>query len=116
VGVAPGARVTIRGRMLDAMTGRPVVGGLVIGGRPGVALRSYLTAFLAGRIGEPQLDAVLVQAARTDVSGHYTLTQLPADTVYPAAGMARDYPPVMLTFTVHHEAPVIDMNAIQMMR
>ena len=116
VGVAPGARVTIRGRMLDAMTGRPVVGGLVIVGRPGVALRSYLTAFLAGRIGEPQLDAVLVQAARTDVSGHYTLTQLPADTVYPAAGMARDYPPVMLTFTVHHEASVIDMNAIQMTR
>ncbi len=114
VGVGAGMRVTIRGRMLDAMTGRPVAGGLVVVGQPGVALGSYLSAFLSGRIGEPQLDTVLVQTARTDVAGRYTLTQLPADTVYPAAGMARGYPPAMLTITVNHEASVIDMNAIQM--
>jgi hypothetical protein len=102
--------------MLDAMTGRPVAGGLVVIGRPGVELRAYLTAFLAGRIGDRQLDAVLVQTARTDVSGRYTLTRLPADAVYPAAGMARGYPPAMLTITVNHEASVIDMNAIQMTR
>jgi len=108
--------VTIRGRMLDAMTGRPVTGGLVVIGRPGVALRSYLTAFFAGRIGERQLNEVLVQTARTDVSGVYTLTELPADSVYPAAGVARGYPPAMLTITINHESSVIDLNPIQMTR
>jgi serine protease Do len=82
----------VRGRLLDALSGRPVA-GMVIIGRPGLDIARHLELFLAGRMGEAQFEAALAGFSRTDVHGTWEIPALGRGQRYPGAGMAQGYRP-----------------------
>jgi serine protease Do len=114
-GVAAGDAVSVRGRLVDAGTGMPVQ-GMVLIGQPGVDLQQHITLFLAGRITDAQFESRLVATARTDPGGFYELRGVPRGS-YPGAGMSVGYRPAMLTLTIRPtDAPIVDVNPIMLSR
>lgn len=112
---AVGPRVAVRGRMIDAVSGIPVHGTILIG-RPGVDLQRYIRLFLAGRLSDQQLRSILVASAQTDLNGMYFLPEVPAGN-FPGAGMSEGYRPSPLTLSVRPtDANVIEVNPIRMSR
>lgn len=111
----PPGTVMVRGRMVDAATGTPIA-GMVIVGQPGVDLQQHIALFLAGRLTDAQFQSRLVASSRTDPSGFYEIRGLPRGS-YPGAGMSAGYRPAMLMLTIRPtDAPVVDVNPIQMGR
>lgn len=106
---------TLRGAIVDAVSGRPVQGLMVVG-RPGLDIRAHMTAFMSGQLTEAQLRGSLVGWARSDVGGRYEVTGVPRNQTYPGAAVAPGYRPAFLLVTVADEGAVISMNAIQMTR
>jgi hypothetical protein len=101
--------------MVDAASGRPVP-GMVIVGQPGIDLQQHIALFLAGRLTDAQFQSRLVASTRTDASGFYELRGLPRGS-YPGAGMSAGYRPAMLMLTIRPaDAPIVDVNPIQMGR
>lgn len=106
----------LRGRMLDAMSGRPIA-GMVIVGRPGLDIATHLQMFLAGRMDEARFEAQLVGFSRTDIHGAWEIPPLPRGQRYPGAGMAQGYRPSLLTITISpQDPPVVELNPIMMSR
>ncbi|AKF09546.1 trypsin-like peptidase domain-containing protein [Sandaracinus amylolyticus] len=113
--VMPPGSVMVRGRMVDARSGMPVQ-GMVLIGQPGVDLQQHVALFLAGRLTDAQFQSRLVASARTDANGFYELRGVPRGS-YPGAGMSTGYRPATLTLTIRpSDALVIDVNPIQMSR
>ncbi len=110
------ARATVRGSVLDAVTGGPVAGGMVIIGRPGMDLGRHIQLYLENRMSDEQFFAVLAGFARTDASGRYQIENLPTNQAYPAAGFAQGYRPQMLRIGVGTEGAVLELNPIRLPR
>ncbi|MDQ3031326.1 MAG: serine protease [Myxococcota bacterium] len=107
--------VLVRGRMIDAASGRPVP-GMVLVAQPGVDLQQHIALFRAGRITEAQFESRLVMSTRTDASGFYELRGLPRGA-FPGAGMSPGYRPAILMLTIRPaDAPIVEVNPIQMAR
>ncbi len=108
--------VAVSGFMVDAMTGRPVAGMVVIG-LPGTDLQRNLEDLLAGRMSDEAFDQTVVGGVSTDVSGWYSFTEVPRGAVYPFAGISADYNPVFFDLTIADDAPALhELNPLQMMR
>lgn len=113
--VLPPGSVMVRGRLVDARSGTPIQ-GMVLIGQPGLDLSQHIALFLAGRLTEAQFEARLVASARTDANGFYELRGVPRGA-YPGAGMSAGYRPAMITLTIRPtDAPIVDVNPIQMAR
>lgn len=112
---APDTATTVRGRVVDAISGQPVPNAWVIVGRPGVDLDRVLAGYLAGLLPEDELPRVLVGMGRSDVRGLYTIGGL-APGRYPSRAMARGYRPAPLILTVDQRGGVLDMRAIVLQR
>ena len=108
--------ISVAGYMVDAMTGRPVDGMIVIG-LPGSDLEANIEALLAGRMSDTEFDTTVIGGASTDVRGWYNLTGVPRGETYPFAGLARDYALIFFEFPVGEDAPSLyELNPLQMMR
>ncbi len=112
---APG-RATVRGSMIDVQTRRPIAGGMVIIGRPGMDLARHIQLYLERRMSDEQFFQGLVGFARTDGAGLYQIEGLPSNQLYPAAGIAQGYRPQMLRVGVGTEGAVLQLNALPMAR
>ncbi len=111
---APNA--TVRGTLLDAATGRPIAGGMVIIGRPGMDLGRHIQLYLDRRLGDERFFEVLAGFARTDAAGRYQIEALPTNQVYPAAAIAQGYRTQMLRVGIGTEGALLELNAILLAR
>ncbi len=114
----PAARplaATVRGQVVDALSGRPVPNAWILVGRPGTDLNGALRELMAGRLSENELQMLLVGMARSDVRGLYAIGGL-AQGRYPVAAFARGYRPAPLVLTVSQQGGIIPLQAIQMQR
>lgn len=108
--------VAIRGRLVDARTGAPVVGGVVYIAPASVDLLSVLSLYQAGRLTEAQFRSTLVGYGVTDATGAYAIAGLPRgrfNGVSAASGYATS--PITLTISAS-DAAVIEVTAIRMTR
>jgi hypothetical protein len=109
-------RATVRGRMIDGRSGQPIAGGMVILGQPGMDLGRLIQLYLERRLTDEQFFQGLVGFARTGPDGAYELDGIPSNQVYPAAGIAQGYRSQMLRIGIGTESPVLEQNAIPMLR
>ena len=108
--------VAVAGYMVDAMTGQPVDGMIVLG-LPGTDLEHNVTELLAGRMSDTEFDTTVIGGVSTDVRGWYSLTSVPRGTTYPFAALARDYSLVFFDLSVAEDAPALyELNPLQMVR
>ena len=108
--------VAVAGYMVDAMTGRPVEGMVVIG-LPGTDLEHNITELLSGRMSDTEFDTTVIGGVSTDVRGWYSLTGVPRGDTYPFAGLARDYALMFFELPVTEDAPSLyELNPLQMMK
>lgn len=107
----------VRGRLVDAISGRTVAGGSFVIGQPGVDIRSHLGAFLSGRMSETAFRARLIGSARSDIYGRFELSGLPrGGGTFPAAAVAPGYSPAVLPVQARWHDRVIELGTIQLTR
>jgi Carboxypeptidase regulatory-like domain len=113
-GGAASAPVAIRGRLVDAATGAPVVGGVVYIAPASVDLLSLLSLWQAGRLTDVQFRSALVGYGTTDASGAYAITGLPRGR-FSGVSAARGYATAPITLTISaSDAAVIEVTPIRM--
>lgn len=117
-GPAPDAApaFSVRGALVDGISGRPVAGAWIFVGRPNVDLQAALSAFKEGRLSESQLGERFVSFARTDVRGVYVMRGLPEGR-FPFAVIAEGYRTKDATLTlVDSSQPDVDLGSIRLAR
>lgn len=113
-GGAATAPVAIRGRLVDAATGAPVVGGVVYIAPASVDLLALLSLWQAGRLTDVQFRSALVGYGTTDASGAYAITGLPRGR-FSGVSAARGYATAPITLTISaSDAAVIEVTPIRM--
>lgn len=90
----------VSGKIVDAVTGKKVVGARVVVGKPGLDLDTLVTSYLRGKVSERKFQARLASTARSNFVGGFELRSVPTGRALRMGIFAKGYRPAFLNVHV----------------